>query len=74
MINLHYTERKNVSKSCDTALKELSEYYSVPLIDVFRNCGISKTNLEDYSSDGTHLNDEGNRLLGECIAYQMLYL
>lgn len=73
LLGLHYTTRTNTSKDCQRALKEIGDYYSVPFIDVFANCGISKTNLSVYSSDGTHLNDEGNRLLGDCIAYEMMY-
>ena len=77
LLNLHFTLRGNTSKDCARALAELGEYYSVPVIDVFRNCGISKTNLSTYSSDGTHLDlldGKGNQLLGECVAYQMMYL
>ena len=73
LLGLHHTTRGNTSKDCQRALKEIGDYYSVPFIDVFANCGISKTNLSSYSSDGTHLNSEGNRLIGECIAYQMMY-
>lgn len=73
LLGLHYTERWGNSEKCQRALKELGNYYSVPFIDVYANCGICKTNLSVYSSDGTHLNDEGDRLLGECIAYQMMY-
>lgn len=74
LCSLHYTTRNNTSKDCHRALQEIGEYYSVPVIDVFTKCGISKTSLNTYSADGTHLNDEGNQLLGECIAYQMMYL
>lgn len=77
LLNLHYTTRGTTSSDCARALAEIGEYYSVPIIDVFRNCGISKTNLSTYSSDGTHLDlldGKGNQLLGECVAYQMMYL
>ena len=73
LLGLHYTTRANNSKDCQRALKEIGDYYSVPFIDVYANCGICKTNLNVYSSDGTHLNSEGNKLLGEYIAYQMMY-
>lgn len=73
LLGLHHTTRGNTSKDCQRALKEIGDYYSVPFIDVYANCGISKTNLSVYSSDGTHLNSEGNTLLGEYIAYQMMY-
>lgn len=74
LLGLHYTLRGNTSKDCQRALKEIGDYYSVPFIDVYANCGICKTNLSVYSSDGTHLNSDGNALLGECIAYQMMYI
>ena len=73
LLGLHYTTRNNTSKDCQRALKEIGDYYAVPFIDVYANCGICKTNLSVYSSDGTHLNSEGNALLGEYIAYQMMY-
>lgn len=73
LLGLHHTTRGNTSKDCQSALKEIGDYYSVPFIDVYANCGISKTNLSVYSNDGTHLNVEGNRLLGECIAFEMMY-
>lgn len=73
LLGLHYTTRLTTSKDCQRALKELGDFYSVPFIDVYANCGISKTNLNAYSSDGTHLNDDGNKTLGECIAYHMMY-
>ena len=77
LLGLHYTKRGTTSKDCQRALKEIGDYYSVPFVDVYANCGISETNIDTYSSDGTHLDlldKKGNKLLGECIAYQMMYL
>lgn len=77
LLGLHYTKRNTTSKDCQRALEELGDYYSVPFIDVYSNCGICATNIDTYSSDGTHfdlLNGKGNNLLGSCIAYQMMYL
>lgn len=77
LLTLHYTKRGTTSKDCRRALYEIGEYYSVPVIDVYTNCGINKTNLDVYSSDGTHLDladKKGNVLIGECVAYQMMYL
>ena len=77
LLGLHYTKRGTTSKDCQRALRELGDYYSVPFIDVYANCGISATNIDTYSSDGTHLDlldKKGNKLLGECIAYQMMNL
>lgn len=77
LLTLHYTTRGTTSIDCRRALHEIGEYYSVPVVDVYENCGINKTNLNMYSSDGTHLDlaeNKGNVLIGECIAYQMMYL
>lgn len=77
LLGLHYTKRGTTSKDCQRALKEIGDYYSIPFIDVYANCGIGKTNIDVYSSDGTHLDladKKGNKLIGECVAYQMMYL
>lgn len=77
LLGLHYTLRGTTSKDCQRALKEIGNYYSVPFIDVYANCGIGATNIGVYSSDGTHmdlLDGKGNKLLANCIAYQMMYL
>lgn len=77
LLGLHYTARGTGPKDCQRALKEIGNYYSVPFIDVRANCGIGVTNIGVYSSDGIHLDlldGKGNQLLGECIAYQMMYL
>lgn len=77
LLNLHYTLRNNTSMDCKRALFEIGSYYSVPVINVFDNVGIGVTNLSDYSSDGTHLdlqNNKGQTLIGECVAYQMMFL
>lgn len=76
LLTLHITSRGEWKNSiqCRKALFELGEYYSCPVIDVYSLCGIGKTNLSKYSTDLTHLNSDGQRLLGECIAYQMMHL
>lgn len=77
LLGLHYTLRGTTSKDCQRALKELGDYYSVPFIDVYANCGVNKTNINVYSSDGTHLDllqSKGQEMLGECISYQMMYM
>lgn len=77
LCNLHWTKRGTTSKDCKRALIEIGEYYSVPVIDVYSNCGVCATNIDTYSSDGTHLdllNSKGQTMLGECISYQMMYL
>lgn len=76
LLGLHYTLRGTTSKDCQRALAEIGDYYSVPFIDVYANCGICATNINTISSDGTHLdlqNKLGNTLVGECVAYNMMY-
>nr|WP_308626246.1 SGNH/GDSL hydrolase family protein [uncultured Eisenbergiella sp.] len=46
--------------------------YNYPVIDV-HNCGITYDTLGDYTSDGTHPNAEGARLIGEYITNALLY-
>lgn len=76
LLTLHETRINgyNNSKQCRKALFELGEYYASPVVDVYANCGINKTNLSKYSTDLLHLDETGQRMLGECIAYQMMYL
>ena len=76
LITLHYTRLEGYTRSikCRKALFELGEYYACPVVDVYANCGINKTNLSKYSTDLVHLDETGQRMLGECIAYQMMYL
>ena len=53
----------NLAEVCNEVdIKKLTKYI------------ISKADLSKYSTDLTHLNSDGQRLLGECIAYQMMHL
>lgn len=49
------------------AIKKLAELYSLKVIDCYNHVGINTKNLNIYTTDGLHLNDEGyqmwNRLM-----------
>lgn len=68
LCTLHKTTRGDNSKICREKLYEIGEYFSLPVIDVYSECGIGWHNLNTYSTDGTHVTDAGNKLIGECVA------
>lgn len=49
------------------AVKEVSEFYSVPCIDLYRTFGVSDANGSAYLLDGLHLNVEGHKKLGTVV-------
>lgn len=48
-------------------IRELAEYYSCPLADVFGRCGITKANLSAFSGDLIHYNQNGNDRVANLI-------
>lgn len=49
------------------ALKEIGNLYSIPVIDVFGECGISRKNIDRFSSDKIHPNALGVQVIGDYI-------
>lgn len=49
------------------ALKEIGNLYSIPVIDVFGECGISRKNIDRFSSDKIHPNKLGVKTIGDYI-------
>lgn len=49
------------------ALKEIGNLYSIPVIDVFGECGISRKNIDRFSSDKIHPNTLGVQTIGDYI-------
>ena len=49
------------------ALKEIGNLYSIPVIDVFGECGISRKNIDRFSSDKIHPNTLGVQVIGDYI-------
>lgn len=41
------------------AIKNIGQMYSVPVVDLYNNSGITKLNLATYTIDGLHPNDAG---------------
>ena len=54
------------------ALKELGELYSVPVIDIYAKCGITRVTINTYTGDGTHLNNKGVQLVSDVIINYLL--
>lgn len=51
--------------------KEIAQEYGITLIDNYNELGIDETNVDIYTEDGLHLNEEGRELLGVAIARQL---
>lgn len=49
------------------AMLEICSYYGIPCIDVFRNCGWSKFNINTFTSDGTHPIDIGHQRIASLL-------
>lgn len=52
------------------ALREIAEYYGLPVVDLFANCPIQphvELLREKYMPDGLHPNDAGSALVAECL-------
>lgn len=59
------------------AIKKVAQAMSVPVIDMFSNCGISgllETGTGPYLSDGLHPNAAGQKLMGAFAAEQIIAL
>lgn len=54
------------------ALKELGNMYSVPVIDVYSECGICRKNISLYSDDNIHPNAEGVPIIGDYIVNYLI--
>lgn len=46
------------------AIIEIGEMYSLPVVDMYRNSGVTKKTLPTYTSDGLHLIDPGYERAG----------
>ena len=50
------------------AIREVAEYYSIPVLDLYANSGIQPNVIkirETYTIDGLHPNDTGHRYIAE---------
>ena len=58
-------------------IREVAEYYSLPVIDLYANCGYQPeipANYKKYCTDGLHPNDAGHNLIAHKIANFLLQL
>lgn len=55
------------------ALKEIGNFYSIPVIDAYAECGICKKNIGIYTDDTIHPNNSGVIKLGEYIVNYLLH-
>ena len=59
------------------AIKKVAQAMSVPIIDMYNNCGISgilETGTGPYLSDGLHPNEAGRKMMGSLAAEQIISL
>lgn len=49
------------------AIPQLCKYRGVELIDLENGCGINQNTLTTFTYDNTHPNQQGMRLIGECM-------
>lgn len=59
------------------AIKKVCQVFSVPVIDMFSECGIAgllETGTGPYLSDGLHPNDAGRKLMGSFAAERIIAL
>lgn len=49
------------------AVIELGKYYNLPVCDLYNNCVIKYENITDYTIDGLHPNNEGQKIMGDYI-------
>lgn len=72
---LPITDREHANKSLllkdyINAIREVAEYYSIPVLDLFKTSGIQPAIpiiKEKYVPDGLHPNDEGHKILANKI-------
>ena len=60
----------NIRKAFVEIIREVAEYYSLPVLDLFATSGLQpeiKAIQENYIPDGLHPNDKGHELLAKQI-------
>ena len=65
--------RMNIMRHHQEVLKEIANYYSLPFINIFEECGIGITNMLTYyrSTANVHPMDTGYIRFGETVAVQI---
>jgi lysophospholipase L1-like esterase len=49
------------------AIKEIADYYGIPVIDLWNKSGITPYNAKSHYKDWLHPNQYGYRRLAECV-------
>lgn len=65
-----HANKPQVLKDYVNAIREVAEYYSIPVLDLYKTSGIQPAIpviRETYMPDGLHPNDEGHKLLANRI-------
>ena len=65
--------RMDTMRNMEAELKKIADYYSLPFINVFRECGIGINNMLTYynASANVHPKNEGYYRFGETVATQL---
>lgn len=62
----------NNTAAATTAIKAIGQKYALPVIDLQNTSGLHFRNLTLFTTDGTHPNVEGSKMIAEVVARQML--
>ena len=68
--NMEHAKKPYTLKDYVNVIREVAEYYSIPVLDLFKTSGIQPAIpviKETYIPDGLHPNDEGHKLLANRI-------
>lgn len=49
------------------AVESIGDYYSLPVVDIYNDCGIDTSNLDEFSDDKIHYNAEGNKKVSDLM-------
>ena len=63
----HFNEENNQLIDYVNAIKKLAHLYSLPVIDLYAESGITSDNIKFYTKDGLHPNEEGYKIISEKI-------
>ena len=63
----HFNEENNQLIDYVNAIKKLAHLYSLPVIDLYAESGITSDNIKFYTKDGLHPNEEGYKILSKII-------
>ena len=62
-----WEEADGLRQSKNEAIREIAEYYGIPVIDLWSKAGITPYNAKSHYNDWLHPNQYGYRRLAECV-------